>query len=175
MVLTLRGTPFLYYGEEIGMTDVAVPPDRVRDIAGRDGARTPMQWDATQNAGFSTGEPWLPLAPSYRERNVAAQRDDPTSLFSLYRRLIRLRKGSVPLRRGSYRTLAAPRGVYAYTREADGERVFVALNFTDANRQVSFGAGDGRVRFSTDHRRDGDPVELTGLTLSPNEGVIVAG
>jgi alpha-glucosidase len=132
-----------------------------------------MQWDATPNAGFSTGEPWLPLPRDYRGRNVAAQRDDPASLFSLYRRLIRLRKGSAALRRGSYRTLPTPRGVYAYARAADGERVFVALNFTEARREISFGEGDGRAQLSTDHRRDGEPVALKRLTLSPNEGVIV--
>jgi len=174
MLLTLRGTPFLYYGEEIGMTDVAIPPDRVRDIDGRDGERTPMQWDGTEKAGFSTSEPWLPLPLDYRERNVAAQRDDPTSLFSLYRRLIRLRKASVALRRGSYRTLRSPRGVYAYAREDDGERMLVALNFTNATREISFGAGDARVRFSTDPRRDGERAALSRLVLTPNEGLVVA-
>ena len=134
-----------------------------------------MQWDASKNAGFSTGEPWLPLPASSRERNVATQRDDPASLFSLYRRLIRLRKASVALRRGSYRTLRSPRGVYAYAREADGERMFVALNFTNAMREISFGAGDARVRFSTDHRRDGERAALSRLVLAPNEGLIVAG
>ena len=175
MLLTLRGSPFLYYGEEIGMTDVAIPPERLRDIDGRDPERTPMQWDATKNAGFSTAEPWLPLPASSRERNVAAQRDDPASLFSLYRRLIRLRKGSAALRRGSYRTLPSPRGVYAYVREAEGERLFVALNFTKTKREVSFGAGEGRVRFSTDHRRDGERAALSRLTLSHDEAVIVGG
>lgn len=156
------------------MTDVAITPERVRDIDGRDPERTPMQWDATKNAGFSTGEPWLPLPPDYRERNVAAQRDDPASLFSLYRRLIRLRKGSAALRRGSYRTLPAPPGVYAYLREADGERVYVALNFTRARRKVSFADGEGQVLFSTDHRRDGERVVVSGVALAPDEGVVVA-
>ena len=157
------------------MTDVAIPPERLRDIDGRDPERTPMQWDATKNAGFSTAEPWLPLPASSRERNVAAQRDDPASLFSLYRRLIRLRKGSAALRRGSYRTLPSPRGVYAYVREAEGDRLFVALNFTKTKREVSFGAGEGRVRFSTDHRRDGERAALSRLTLSHDEAVIVGG
>ena len=157
------------------MTDVPIRPEHVRDVDGRDPERTPMQWDATQNAGFSSSEPWLPLPPDYRERNVAAQRDDPASLFSLYRRLIRLRKASVALRRGSYRTLRSPRGVYAYVREADGERMLVALNFTNAKREFSFGAGDGRVRLSTDYRRDGERAALSRLVVSPNEGLIVAG
>src|SRR5436309_1331286 len=78
MLLTLRGTPFIYYGEEIGMTDVTIPPERVVDVDGRDGERTPMQWDATPNAGFSTGRPWLPMAPDAQRVNVAAQRHDPS-------------------------------------------------------------------------------------------------
>jgi len=157
------------------MTDVPIPPERVRDIDGRDPERTPMQWDASKNAGFSAGEPWLPLPPSSRDRNVAAQRDDPASLFSVYRRLIRLRKGSAALRLGPYRTLPSPRGVYAYAREAEGELMLVALNFTNTKREISFGAGEGRVRFSTDHSRDGERAALSRLVLTPNEGLIVAG
>src|SRR2546429_9991889 len=134
-----------------------------------------MQWDATANAGFRTAEPWLPLPATYRERNVAAQREDPASLFSLYRRLIRLRKECAALRRGSYRTLPAPRGVYAYARETDGERLIVALNFTNVKRQVSLGAGESQVRFSTDHRRDGERAPLGRLGLQANEALVVAG
>jgi alpha-glucosidase len=174
MLLTLRGTPFLYYGEEIGMTDVRIPPERVRDVNGRDPERTPMQWDATANAGFSSAEPWLPVAPDHRERNVAAQRDDPASLFSLYRRLIGLRKSSVALRRGSFRALPSPRGVYAYARESDGDRVLVALNFTRRGQRVALGVGAGRVLFSTDHSRDGEKVALGRITLDADEGLIVA-
>ncbi len=174
MLLTLRGTPFIYYGEEIGMTDVPIPPERVVDVDGRDPERTPMQWDASPNAGFTAGEPWLPLAADHVQDNVAAQRDDPASLFSLYRRLIRLRKSSPALRGGSYRTVPAPRGVFAFAREADGERVFVALNFTKAAHRVSFGAGSGRVALSTDHARDTLEVSLEGIAISPEEGLVVA-
>ena len=174
MLLTLRGTPFVYYGEEIGMVDVPIPRDRILDIDGRDPERTPMQWDGSVNAGFTTGAPWLPLAADAPKRNVAAQRDDPASLFSLYRRLIWLRKESAALRRGSYRTLPAPSGVFAYAREAEGERVFVALNFGKARRRVSPGSGEGRVLVSTDHARDGDGVDLGGFALAADEGVVVA-
>jgi len=174
MLLTLRGTPFVYYGEEIGMVDVPIPRDRILDIDGRDPERTPMQWDGSVNAGFTTGAPWLPLAADATKRNVAAQRDDPASLFSLYRRLIWLRKESAALRRGSYRTLPAPSGVFAYAREAEGERVFVALNFGKARRRVSPGSGEGRVLVSTDHARDGDGVDLGGFALAADEGVVVA-
>jgi alpha-glucosidase len=174
MLLTLRGTPFIYYGEEIGMTDVPIPPERIVDVDGRDPERTPMQWDSSRNAGFTTGEPWLPLAADYAKRNVAAQRDDPASLFSLYRRLGWLRKSSPALRRGSYRTVPSPRGVFAFAREAQGERVLVALNFTSAAHAVSHGTGPARVLLSTRHARDGDQVDLARVELSPDEGVVLA-
>jgi alpha-glucosidase len=174
MLLTVRGTPFVYYGEEIGMTDVPIPPERVVDVDGRDPERTPMQWDASPNAGFTTGNPWLPLAADHTERNVAAQRDDPASLLSLYRRLIWLRKSSPALRRGSYRTLPAPRGVFAFAREADGERVCVALNFTKATHRVSFGGGQGRVLLSTERAREAEAVALQGVALAPDEGLVLA-
>ena len=174
MLLTLRGTPFIYYGEEIGMTDVPIPPERVVDVDGRDPERTPMQWDASPNAGFTSGDPWLPLAFDHAKRNVAAQRDDPASLFSLYRRLGWLRKSSPALRRGSYRTIAAPRGVFAFSREADGERVLVAKNFTKDPQLVPLGTGKATVELSTDHARDGDAIDLARAELRPDEGIIVA-
>ena len=174
MLLTLRGTPFIYYGEEIGMTDVPIPPERVVDVDGRDPERTPMHWDASPNAGFTNGQPWLPLAADYAKRNVAAQRDDPGSLFSLYRRLNWLRKSSPALHRGAYRTVPAPRGVFAYKREANDERVFVALNFTKAAQAVSFGGRSTRVLLSTRHERDRDEVDLARVELSPDEGVVLA-
>jgi len=174
MLLTLRGTPFIYYGEEIGMPDVPIPAERVVDVDGRDPERTPMQWDASPNAGFTTGKPWLPLAADYAKRNVAAQRDDPGSLFSLYRRLTRLRRSSPALRRGSYRTVPAPRGVFAFVREADGQRVLVALNFTKAPQVVDLGTGRAHVLLSTGQARDGDEVDLARVELSPDEGVVVA-
>ena len=155
------------------MTDVPIPPERIVDVDGRDPERTPMQWDASPNAGFTAGAPWLPVAADHAKRNVGAQRDDPASLFSLYRRLSWLRKSSPALRRGSYRTVPSPRGVFAFAREADGERVFVALNFTKAARAASFGRGSARVLLSTRHDRDGDEVDLARVELSPDEGVIL--
>jgi alpha-glucosidase len=105
---------------------------------------------------------------------VAAQRDDPASIFSLYRRLSRLRKSSPALRRGTYRTVPAPSGVFAYAREADGERMLVALNFTKSTQLVSLGAGEAQVAFSTDHERDAEPLSLERVELRPDEGIVVA-
>ena len=172
LLLTLRGTPFLYYGEEIGMTDVVIPRDRIVDIDGRDPERTPMQWDATPNGGFTSGGPWLPMG-DFARRNVRGQRDDPASLLSLYRRLVWVRKRSVALRRGKYRSIRAPRGVFAYAREAEGEQVLVALNFTRSPLRVALGSGSARVLVATDHSRDGDSIELERVHLPRDAGVTI--
>jgi len=177
MLLTLRATPLLYYGEEIGMTDGEIPQDRAVDIDGRDPQRTPMQWSAAAGAGFTVGEPWLPIPQDHESCNVAAQREDPTSLLSLYRRLIWYRKGSTALRWGDYRSLAdAPDGVFAFVRQAGDDQLLVALNFTgDQVEFAGFGLlqAEGRLELSTDPGRELGPVALSGLVLGGDEGVIV--
>lgn len=174
MLLTLRGTPFIYYGEEIGMADAPIPPARIVDVAGRDPQRTPMQWDASSTAGgFSSGEPWLPVNPETAAVNVEAQRGDPASMFELYRRLISERRSSPALRRGSYRSIAAPKSVFAYIREADGERRLVALNFSSRPARVAIpGGGGGRVRLSTDPAR---ALEALGTVaeVGADEGLLI--
>ncbi len=178
LLLTLRGTPFLYYGEEIGQADGEVPPDRVVDIDGRDPERTPMQWDGTPGAGFTTGEPWLPIGSEARTVNVAAERDDPRSLLSLYRQLIRYRRGSRPLLAGTYRAVGHEPGIFSYVREAGGRRLLVALNFTSAPVRLdapAFGLPPtGVVEVSTDPDRPSGPVSLAPLEVGPDEGVVVA-
>jgi alpha-glucosidase len=177
MLLTLRGTPFLYQGEELGMTDTEIPPDRVIDIDGRDPERTPMQWDASPGAGFTTGEPWLPIPDSARRVNVAAQREDPRSMLSLYRRLLWYRKGSPALHRGRYRSLAdTPDGLYAYLRTEGDERLLVALNFTGRPLRYDAGglAADGRLELATDpDRPTGGKVDLGPLEVGPDQGLVV--
>jgi alpha-glucosidase len=183
LLLTLRGTPTMYYGDEIGMHDVSIPPDRLVDPAGkinpsmnRDPERTPMQWDATENAGFTTGEPWLPIGTEAARVNVTAQRDAPTSMLSLYRRLIWYRRSSEALRLGSYRPLdSAPDGVFAYLREAESERLLVALNFTSRPLELDVGdmAASGHLALSTDPSRPGGELDLRPIALGPDEGVII--
>jgi alpha-glucosidase len=134
LLLTLRGTPFIYYGEEIGMQDVAVPHEEAWDLAfdggGRDPSRTPMQWDASGNAGFSSGRPWLPVGPDYPQRNVERQEGDPRSILNFYRRLAALRRDSTALRLGDWVPLLKdPRSALAYLRRADDELALVVLNF----------------------------------------------
>jgi alpha-glucosidase len=139
LLLTQRGTSFLYYGEEIGLPDVPLRRDQLVDppgrkywpfYKGRDPNRGPMHWDARPNAGFTTGKPWLPLRPDFPQLNVAAQRRDPRSVWSFYRDLLRLRRDTPALRRGVFERLSRPshHGL-AYLRSTPVQAVFVALNF----------------------------------------------
>ncbi len=177
LLLTLRGTPFLYYGEEIGMRNVEIPPERLRDPLAvtlhpklsRDGCRTPMQWDGTPGAGFSSGEPWLPLGDL--ERNAATQRDDPRSLLCLYRDLIDLRRRTPALHAGGYRSLPSPEGVFAWQRDLPPGRAAVALNLSDAPRAVDLGGAAPSAFLSTDPERSRPGG--AALELGPAEGIVL--
>jgi alpha-glucosidase len=174
MLLTLRGVAVLYMGEEIGMADapVAILPDPPFDRAGRDGMRTPMQWDGSSGGGFTSGTPWLPLV-DHATRNVAVQRDDPASLLALYRELIAVRRDSEALRIGTHRSFfdVAPE-VLCWVREAGEERVLVLLNTGAAVRPCDLGrvaADVAEVLVATSDRRGA--VRLDALTLEPFEGL----
>jgi alpha-glucosidase len=177
LLLTLRGTPFLYNGEEIGMRDGPIPPDRVVDVHGRDPERTPMQWGSGPGAGFTTGDPWLPIAPSAEAINVERQRDDPASMLSLQRRLITYRRGSDALRWGRYQTIATSEpDVYAFERQAEGERLVIVLSFISRPLRIDLGS-IGTIasdEISTDATRvPGGRVELADIDLGPDEGRIL--
>jgi glycosidase len=182
LLLTLRGTPTLYYGDELGLPQLEVPPERQQDPfgrrvpgRGRDGCRTPMPWDLTPNAGFCPPgvAPWLPLGPDAGERSVASQLADPASLLHLYRALLALRRSSEALRRGDYATIAGtPEGCFAYRRSLPGSPgLAVALNSTSRPLEVP-GLG-GRVCLSTGLDRVDETV-AGSLRLGPNEGVVLA-
>jgi alpha-glucosidase len=191
MLLSLRGTPFLYYGEEIGMTTTEPKTiDEVRDPVGkrywpankgRDGERTPMQWDASAQSGFTTGRPWLPVPPSYRGRNVAAQERDPNSLLSFYRRLIALRRRSPALLEGGYATVGDDPHVFAYSRRAEGQTVLVALNMSAERRTFKLppprraGPFAYRVALSNVGAALPRPEVTRELSLAPFEAVILEG
>ena len=183
LLLTLRGTPTLYYGDELGMEQVPVAPERVQDPfernvpglgLGRDGCRTPMQWCAGRNAGFSAAEPWLPLEGAYAARNVATLQADKTSILQLYRRLLALRRKHPALHAGNYRPLVASGDLLLFVREYDDKRILVALNFGAEPTSVSFERGHlaGTLLLSTSCQRDREAVRQS-VDLQGNEGVIV--
>jgi alpha-glucosidase len=135
LLLTLRGTPFIYYGEEIGMQDAVIAADEAQDRAfdgsSRDTSRTPMQWDEGVHAGFSRRRPWMPLSADHRARNVAGQDDDDRSILNFYRKLIALREHSPALLQGGWRPLIdEPRNALVYLRQTGDDLALVALNFT---------------------------------------------
>jgi glycosidase len=183
LLLTLRGTPTLYYGDELGLEEVDVPPEKRQDPwglrvpgLGRDGCRTPMPWDASHAAGFTTAdEPWLPLNDDYETVNVAAERADPRSMLSLYRRLLALRKNTRALHAGDYRPLDdAPPHCFAYLRQADDETVMVALNFSAEPVRVPLSSpGRGRLLLSSHLDRDDEPLR-EHVSLRGHEAVIIA-
>jgi alpha-glucosidase len=182
LLCTLRGTPTLYYGDELGMKDVPIPPDAVRDPyeknvpglgLGRDPERTPMQWSAGLHSGFTSGRPWLPLAADYAAHNVESERADPRSMLSLYRALLALRRGRPTLSIGSYRSFDAAPNVLAYVRTHAGRSDAVLLNLGDRPERVAMPANatPANVLLSTHPTVLG--ARFAGR-LEPNEAVVVA-
>jgi alpha-glucosidase len=183
LLLTLRGTPTLYYGDEIGIGKVEIPPEAVQDPweknepglgLGRDPERTPMHWDSSPNGGFSTGRPWLPLDPGFETCNVAHMRSDPGSILTLYRELIAIRKRHLALSVGRYKPVGTEGHLFAYEREHEGERVLVALNLGPEPAALALpgDAGRGQVLLSTHLDRKDEAVGAE-LQLRGDEGVIV--
>ncbi len=180
VILTLRGTPVLYQGDEIGMPDTTLTVDDVRDpvglrfwpaYAGRDPVRTPMQWENRPGGGFTTptARPWLPLG-DVAAFNVEDQRDNPKSMLRWCRDLIALRRVTPDLQAGPYASLPSPPGVWAWRR---GPAITVAVNLSDAEVVVASELTSGRIAIATNRLRDDEPV--TGsLRLGPWEGAVVA-
>ncbi len=181
LLLTLRGVPTMYYGDELGMTDADILPERQQDPVGRrrpgfgrDGCRTPMQWRPGPHAGFSppdTASTWLPVHDAERV-NVAVELADPDSHLSLYRRLLALRRRRGPLRLGDVETLDAPRDVLVYRRTLPGEPdLLVVLGLADTPTRFDHVDAAGRpVLVSTVRSREGRPFDGH---LSPWEGVVL--
>ncbi|MGB7539101.1 MAG: alpha-amylase family glycosyl hydrolase [Anaerolineales bacterium] len=185
MLLTLRGTPFLYHGEEIGMREGMIRRAELQDppgkrywpfYKGRDGCRTPIPWNASTGAGFTTGKPWLPINSDYRQVNVEAQRDDPDSVLSFYRKMIWLRKKTPALQTGDFVsiTVGSDRAL-VYLRETKSQRVLVALNFFEAPCDIRIGStdlqGSWRVLLSSKRETNLQPVSNI-IRLGPHEAAI---
>jgi alpha-glucosidase len=177
LLLTLRGTPTLYYGDEIGMRNVPIPSEAVQDPLerrvpgmglGRDPVRTPMQWSAAPQAGFSSGRPWLPLAGDYQHVNVAAQREDAKSMLALHKALIALRRVEPALQLGKLELVEAAPDVLAYVRE---DRFLIMLNLTSTPHRTKV-PRPGAIVLSTHLDRAGERV-AGALALRPDEGLIV--
>ncbi len=188
MLLTLRGTPFLYQGEEIGMRDGRIRRLEIQDPlgkkywppnAGRDPCRTPIPWTAGPGAGFTSGNPWLPLNPDYREINVQTEREDPDSVLEFYRKLIWLRKKSPALQSGGYRPLLShPDRALVYLREAGKQTMLVGLNFFEQPIQLTLEESLSPGRWKKILSSCNSQSDLHGgagktvLNLQPNEAAI---
>ncbi|MDA9409688.1 alpha-amylase family glycosyl hydrolase [Bradyrhizobium sp. CCBAU 45384] len=181
LLMTLRGTPFIYMGDEIGRKRVPIPPDQVQDpferlVPGyglcRDPERAPMRWDDTANGGFSDGRPWLPLDPA-GSTNVTAQQNDDSSILMLFRALLRLRREHACLREGDYHPLRSQNDILAFERVYEGHHMLIVLNIADEPRkwpsQVS-----GRVLLSTHLDRASGALAAASVLLRGNEGVILS-
>ena len=182
LLLTLRGTPTLYQGDEIGMKDVPIGPEEVRDPweknvpglgLGRDPVRTPIQWDSSANSGFTSGSPWLPLAADYAVHNIAAQAAEPQSMLNLYKQLLHLRRLHRCLSIGAYLTVEVTDSVLIFERLHENDRLLVALNFSAEPVDIEHVVQGGSALLST-HL---DAVALDGGVpiLRPAEGVIITG
>jgi alpha-glucosidase len=182
LLLTLRGTPTIYYGEEIGMTNGRIPPELVQDPAeknqpgigmGRDPERTPMQWDATPNAGFTTGTPWLPINPDFATVNVVQETSDPRSMLALYRKLIELRRLHPALHEGEIHDIRSKRGVLTYTRTHPNspDRFQIVLNLTHDVQTVN--CDEGHIVLTTIMDGAGSPVGGP-ITIEAGEGLLIA-
>ncbi len=186
LLLTLRGTPFLYQGEEIGMRDIPIKRSEIRDpigrrywpiYPGRDGCRSPMQWDSSANAGFTSGAPWLPVHANAAERNVEEQQGDPDSLLNFYRRLLSLRRANPALRRGMFQPVTfTPKKILAYLREDANQTVLVAMNFGGRTHRLVLGSELARRRWRlllSNKREHLDAEQFALLALRPNEVCIL--
>ncbi|HKZ18473.1 MAG TPA: DUF3459 domain-containing protein, partial [Acidimicrobiia bacterium] len=173
LLLTLRGTPTIYYGDELGMVELAVPAEKQLDPfgrrmpgLGRDGCRTPMQWSPGQAAGFSTGEPWLQCHDDHTTVNVESQLDDPASTLSLYRRLLVLRRREPSLSRGAIEVIPSDPSVLVYRRfSSAGPTISVAANLSSAEASQPL---EGTLLLSTEYSRS-----RLSSALAPWEAIVV--
>jgi alpha-glucosidase len=182
LLMTLKGTPFIYYGEEIGMHNTPVSYKEIRDpmgkrywpfFTGRDRARTPMQWSDETHAGFSERLPWLPVNRDYKKRNVRIQEAGIDSLLNLYRRLIKLRHEVKSLSHGEWIPVYNGKGgILAYFRRYEDDHILVVLNFTRKEKTLNLtGEMTGQVLLSV-QRSDGERCHLQQVKIYPYEATV---
>ncbi len=169
LLLGLRGTPFLYAGEELGLEDAVVPEDRVVDPGGRDGCRAPIPWQPGEGRGWAEGDAWLPWPPNADRKSVAAQRDDPDAIVHLYRRLLAARRASPALQRGSFEWLATDDSALVWQRRLADDLRIVAVNFSGKEVEVET-PGSHRIALST--HRDAEGSSFSGR-LAPDQAVVL--
>lgn len=183
LLLTLRGTPTIYYGDELGMEDVEIAPEDVQDPQeknipgkglGRDPERTPMQWDDSKFAGFSNSEPWLPLMENYKEINVANEKEQEDSMLNYYKELISLRQSETALKVGDYIPVYTKGNLLSYIRSSGKTKFLVILNLGDSEEefQPNIPSWKGKVKLAANSARTGDELQ-NNVTMQPNEGLLV--
>lgn len=199
-ILSMRGTPYCYYGDELGMTNIGFETiEEYQDIAAingykkvvhsggdvdsymknlkfgsRDNGRTPMQWDTTKNAGFTTGSPWLPANENYMTVNVENENNDATSVLNHFRKMVKLRKENPVLIYGKYELLQAEHPtIYAYTRELENEKMLVLLNFSETNSEILIDnvTSDATIKINNYPNLS---IENNKITLEPYQAVIIS-
>ena len=172
MLLTLRGTPFLYAGEELGLEDAVIPADRVLDPGGRDGCRAPIPWTPAPGHGWDTDDPWLPWPPDSDSRNREVLAQDDASIVHLYKRLLEARRASHALRLGSWSPVSTPEGTLAYERRSGDDVRVIVVNFTGQSAQVDVGSS-WTIQVSSDGTNEGrvytgDVAPDQAVVLRPN-------
>jgi alpha-glucosidase len=182
LLLTLRGTPTWYYGDELGLENGVIPPEKIQDPQGirlgprrsRDIARTPMQWDDRPFAGFSNAEPWLLVSDDFAYRNVKSESDDPTSILNLFRRLSWLRSREQALHGGSITFIDRDdQDCLVYLRRYGTERFLIALNISPDTQTIEIpGERKGELVLTTYLDRQGQ-ISLSPVTLRPDEGILI--
>jgi len=182
-LLTTKGTPFLYYGEEIGILNIKLARSQILDplgkrfypfYAGRDRSRSPMQWDNSKHGGFSKTKPWMPLNPNFKKNNVESQESDSSSLLSWHKSLIALRKKHKALHRGTWLSVAdGTNGYVGFYRTFDIEKILVILNFTASKKKFSFST-ESKIKILLSSKiYEKQEFRTTELCIGPYEVCIV--
>jgi len=184
LLLTLRGMPFIYYGEELGMKGAQIEEKEVKDTfalrsgklsTSRDPERSPMQWNADLNAGFSEVKPWLPVATDYKEKNIETETKDPNSLLNLYKTIIHYRNNSDVLKIGAYKSLQTQSpNVFSYVREHDGAKILIMLNFSENQIEEPLPFPRLKVVCAANlELPSGEIILSRNIVIKPNSGYIL--